>query len=754
MKRGLFLISLLFLLVVPLATATSWPVLSNGKSLELVTAENTGNRTLHTTEGEYIGLNEYILTPNRTLQLKSAGLGFSVNDVTKFRDVITTEEFEFVTGTNNYSTKLIDNNLYYVKVNNPFGGPSGEDRRVVLTWGSGASYNNTGSEATNTEPLDASMRRIHLFEGENISIGEYTFIGWPGETIRLLQLKHAGLGFAVNDITTFRDVLTTEEIEFVTGTNNYSTKLINNIPYYVKVNNPSGGPSGEDVRVVLTWGWSDNSYGNRGSDTIMFVVREFSECISNCSGKQCGSDGCEGNCGNCTSGKICNSNGVCVNPCEDSDGGINYYTKGITMGSYEQCYNNKTLGELYCLNSTMMGRINFTCPYACSNGACFDETTPITQCNDSDGGKNYAIKGNTSAVDMGTSYDSCYGKTLTEMYCFGNGVNSEQYTCLYDCSNGACINETPVLINNTFLGYSCLDSDGGINYFVSGGIFTASRYSQAGIASVNHQLDYCSGNVLIERYCNSINNGSKTINYTCPYACFNGSCIDETPTMGNMTPETTPSTNCTDTDGGKNYLVKGSASAEGMGTTYDVCDGNYIVEAYCLADGIKTEKHLCELGCGDGICFAAEIAILGPEAKPQQINASKTESISFTTKTGKIFSGTINDVKEDKATITIENNTFTLNIGGEEKLDLDNDGVYDLSVTLNNLAQGKAGLTLEEISEAAEPGVEIIKKSNIKWFIMGGLLLAIIIIAGVIAIHIMTKKNEEPISSAPQQAQL
>lgn len=39
-------------------------------------------------------------------------------------------------------------------------------------------------------------------------------------------------------------------------------------------------------------------------------------CTSNCSGLQCGSDGCGGNCGTCASGEICNSSGQCV-----SDGG-------------------------------------------------------------------------------------------------------------------------------------------------------------------------------------------------------------------------------------------------------------------------------------------------------------------------------------------------------------------------------------------------------------------------------------------------
>jgi len=70
---------------------------------------------------------------------------------------------------------------------------------------------------------------------------------------------------------------------------------------------------------------------------------------------------------------------------------------------------------------------------------------------------------------------------------------------------------------------TCVDSDGGINYYVAG---------QASIPSTNHQFggtpefldDSCQGNKLIEAYCS---NGSiASTAYVCPDGCLNGACIN------------------------------------------------------------------------------------------------------------------------------------------------------------------------------------------------------------------------------------
>jgi hypothetical protein len=38
-------------------------------------------------------------------------------------------------------------------------------------------------------------------------------------------------------------------------------------------------------------------------------------CVPQCTGKQCGPDGCQGSCGACDEGKVCSTTGVCGQPC-------------------------------------------------------------------------------------------------------------------------------------------------------------------------------------------------------------------------------------------------------------------------------------------------------------------------------------------------------------------------------------------------------------------------------------------------------
>ena len=82
--------------------------------------------------------------------------------------------------------------------------------------------------------------------------------------------------------------------------------------------------------------------------------------------------------------------------------------------------------------------------YVCSSGNC------VTSCTDSDGGKNYYVKGETkdSLGNNGTDY--CYGsvngvfKYVGEFFCENNKQNSEGYYCQNGCIDGACIINTTV----------------------------------------------------------------------------------------------------------------------------------------------------------------------------------------------------------------------------------------------------------------------------------------------------------------------
>ena len=72
---------------------------------------------------------------------------------------------------------------------------------------------------------------------------------------------------------------------------------------------------------------------------------------------------------------------------------------------------------------------------------------------------------------------------------------------------------------------SCVDSDGGLNYYVYG-------YTNVSLL-MNYSINYdvCSVNttILFERYCSG--STSSFVAYVCPYGCANGVCANQNPTV-------------------------------------------------------------------------------------------------------------------------------------------------------------------------------------------------------------------------------
>ena len=64
-----------------------------------------------------------------------------------------------------------------------------------------------------------------------------------------------------------------------------------------------------------------------------------------------------------------------------------------------------------------------------------------------------------------------------------------------------------------------------------------------------------------------------------------------------------PPITCFDTDGGKNYYVKGTVSSK-SGLRTDICGkGNDLIEYYCEGDRIRSIIYNCPNGCKDGACM-------------------------------------------------------------------------------------------------------------------------------------------------------
>ena len=159
--------------------------------------------------------------------------------------------------------------------------------------------------------------------------------------------------------------------------------------------------------------------------------------------------------------------------CYDSDGGKNYYVRGKTNGYYhgsfikgrDTCLSDPErrqevnaspyLGELYCEDTTNLNFEVYTCPNGCEDGACIKNETV---CTDSDGGKNYFIRGKTFGLDKDGKYvertDNCMAIApqckpggecppavhyVEEYYCYNSRVVSDMFECPNGCEDGACV---------------------------------------------------------------------------------------------------------------------------------------------------------------------------------------------------------------------------------------------------------------------------------------------------------------------------
>lgn len=179
----------------------------------------------------------------------------------------------------------------------------------------------------------------------------------------------------------------------------------------------------------------------------------------------------------------------------------------------------------------------------------------------------------------------------------------------------------------------CIDSDGGDIYgnatYISG---TARVISANCVPDAADILGYCmtdhcvqtqQGNSIPVSSCTGGNcfvseticirdYGADAPVYPCSHGCTNGACIPATPAVPlnqetraraeSVAPEdTTP--NCTDSDGGKDYYVKGTTYL-GNTPNVDVCSNSSVLWEYSCDDAntFRSESYSCPNGCDDGAC--------------------------------------------------------------------------------------------------------------------------------------------------------
>jgi len=290
--------------------------------------------------------------------------------------------------------------------------------------------------------------------------------------------------------------------------------------------------------------------------------------------------------------------------CTDSDKGRSIYKKGVTRGLdasqkmrdwIDFCEDDAHLREYVC--ATDGRHINghyIECDIACRDGACLIKED---DCTDSDGGKNYSVKGETKKTGASDgNVDSCTGNRLSEFYCNDLGGTSEEFhICLCRCIDGSCIREgDPDCVKEL-----CSDPDGR-DYFKRG-------FSK-GQSKPDGDYDHCSkwedSNILYEYYCDA--GELKIESYDCPkdYVCQNGACVVE------------DSDKCVD-EGDDYYIQHKVVIYKKNGEVYtnaDECmsDGRVQEQTCCDSEDYPGSKNFCAKylacpnGCGDGACLDKE----------------------------------------------------------------------------------------------------------------------------------------------------
>ncbi len=147
--------------------------------------------------------------------------------------------------------------------------------------------------------------------------------------------------------------------------------------------------------------------------------------------------------------------------CIDSDGGWNYYEKGVakvideegsvTYLSTDHCVGTflgrNILRETFCSTGGVAGN-DHKCLNGCEEGAC--KLKKGQTCEDSDNGLNYWKRGSVgfrdeTGVIKGIGDECLDNVTLKEFYCGENGIVAfELYDCLIDdrgnaCFDGSCL---------------------------------------------------------------------------------------------------------------------------------------------------------------------------------------------------------------------------------------------------------------------------------------------------------------------------
>ncbi len=279
-------------------------------------------------------------------------------------------------------------------------------------------------------------------------------------------------------------------------------------------------------------------------------------------------------------------------------------------------------------------------------------------CTDSDGGKNYDVKGTITLDNGDVKTDSCSDyKLLNEYYCNNNVGSLETYNCPYQCSDGKCVAQsnsgTGTGLNGSY--YDNIDftnlklnridptinfdwrqnaphsSMGNDTFSIRWEGMVEAQYTETytfyelsnngARVYINNQLvvnDWAShssreakGSINLQagvkypikvEYYEDDNNAVIKLYWSSPSQ--SKEIIPQTQLYPILSVTAPPLATCRDNDGGLKYYKKGGTCV-GTDCKYDYCFSNGISlkEYYCLAvDDRSSVDYQCSTGCKNGAC--------------------------------------------------------------------------------------------------------------------------------------------------------
>jgi len=305
------------------------------------------------------------------------------------------------------------------------------------------------------------------------------------------------------------------------------------------------------------------------------------QCINNTCVSAGGGVGCTDCPHGCLNGACKNRTIACSSNSDCGTSTTNRYcsnNSAACSSSLSYICNNPGTTSSFCAGAGM-GGCSAPCPYGCSNGACINRTQnqTIVCYSNSDCGTSTTTRycsNNSAACSSSLSY-ICNNPGTPSSFCVGGGAGGCSAPCPKGCLNGACINQT----NQTIVCYSNSDC----------GTSTTTRYCSNNSEACSSSVFYiCNNPGTPSSLCAGAGMGGCSA--PCPYGCSDGACI-KAPT-------------CSDSDGGRNYVLKGTCASGMSNISYtDFCKTTrYLKEYACSGNICSSSDYLCSKSCSNGAC--------------------------------------------------------------------------------------------------------------------------------------------------------